>query len=90
MKDFKNIKIANETILKMTPDFKITIVKENGKISGFAIPDNEIRIAEILLSLMIYCENMIINEDSEFEGSELLKLSVQCLSIAKGCEKKGE
>ena len=90
MKELKNVKIANEGILKMMSDFKIVIEKENGKISGSAIIDNEITTPEILLSLMIYVENMIINEDSEFKSIELMQLAAQCLSVAKACEKKGK
>lgn len=90
MKEFKNVKIANDAILKIIPDFKITIAKENGKISGVTFIDNEITIYEILMSLMIYIENMIINEDNDFKGIELVQLSAQCLSIAHACQKKGE
>lgn len=90
MEEFKNIKIANEGILKMMSDFKIIIDKENGKISGVMIKDNEIRIYEILVSLMIYIENMIISKDNEFKFTDLIQISAQCLSIVKACEKKGE
>lgn len=90
MEEYKNIKIANEGMLKMMDDFKIIIDKENGKISGAVIKDNEIRIYEILLALMIYIENMIISKDNEFKFTDLIQISAQCLSIVKTCEKKGE
>lgn len=90
MEKFKNIKSANKNILKMMSDFKITIDKEDEKISGVMIKDNEIRIYEILLSLMIYIENMIISKDNEFKYTDLIQISAQCLSIVKACQKKGD
>lgn len=90
MKEFKKVKIGNEAILKMIPDFKMSIIKNEGKISGSTFADDEVKITDILLSLLLYVENTIINNDNEFTVQELVNLSMQCLSIAKACEKKGE
>lgn len=90
MKEFKKAKIANEAILKMIPDFKMSIIKNEGKISGDTFVDDEVKISDILLSLLVYVENTILNNDNEFTFQELAQLSMQCLSIATACEKKGE
>lgn len=88
MDKFKNQKIINERILNKTPNFEGIIKKCDEKII-FETESIDIPKFDILLSLLIYIENVIISDNTEFTTEQLIQLALQLLSISKACEKKG-
>lgn len=89
MDKFKNQKNMNERILNKTPNFEGIITKCDEKIM-FVTESLDISRFDILLSLLIYIENVIISDDTKFTTEQLIQLALQLLSISKACEKKGE
>nr|DAL24237.1 MAG TPA_asm: hypothetical protein [Caudoviricetes sp.] len=89
MYKFKNQKIMNERILNKTPNFEGIITKCDEKIM-FVTNNIDVPRFDILLSLLIYIENVIISDNTKFTTEQLLQLALQLLSITKACDKKGE
>lgn len=89
MDKFKNQKIINERILNKTPNFEGIIKKCDEKII-FETEYIDIPKFDILLSLLIFIENVIINDNNKFTDEQIITLAMQLLSLSKACEKKGE
>lgn len=89
MKSFEKEKILNESLLKVLPNFEAIINKCDEKI--MLVTNNmDISKFDILMSLLVFIENQIISNDIKFTTEQLVQISLQILSIAHACQKKGD
>ena len=90
MKSFKKEKILNESLLKVLPNFVGSLKKYDGEIEFETYSDCELTKFDVIMSLMVYIENEIINKNNKFSTVELAQIAMETLSIAHACQKKGE
>lgn len=89
MKSFEKEKILNESLLKVLPNFEAIINKCDERI--MVVTNNmDISKFDILMSLLVFIENQIISNDIKFTTEQLVQISLQILSIAHACRKKGD
>lgn len=90
MKSFKKEKILNESLLKVLPNFAGLLKKYDGEIEFEPYSDCEVTKFDVIMSLMVYIENEIINKNNKFSTVELAQIAMETLSIAHACQKKGD
>lgn len=90
MKSFEKEKILNEGLLKVIPNFVGLFKKYVGEIEFEPYSNCEVSKFDILISLMVYIENELINENNKFSKVELLQICMETLSIVHACQKKGK
>lgn len=90
MKSFKKEKILNESLLKVLPNFGGSLKKYDGEIEFEPYIDCEVTKFDVIMSLMVYIENEIINKNNKFSTVELAQIAMETLSIAHACQKKGD
>lgn len=89
MKSFKKEKMLNKSLLKVLPNFEALINKCDERIM---VVTNNMSVSkfDVLMSLLIFIENELINKNNEFSKVELVQICMETLSIAHACQKKGD
>lgn len=90
MKSFEKEKILNESLLKVLPNFVGVFKKYDGEIEFEPYSKCDVSKFNVIMSLMVYIENELINENNKFTIEQLVQISLQMLSIAHACQKKGD
>ena len=90
MKSFKKEKILNESLLKVLPNFGGLFKKYGGEIEFEPDSNCDVSKFDVIMSLMVYIENEIINKNNKFSTVELAQIAMETLSIAHACQKKGD
>lgn len=90
MKSFKKEKILNESLLKVLPNFAGLFKKYGGEIEFEPYSNCEVTKFDVIMSLMVYIENELINKNNKFSKVELVQICMETLSIANACQKKGD